>query len=138
MASNHKPDEYKFGHILLHAATVFVPTALAFWHPLAGAVSIACWSIVILVIGGHGERALGGNLGAFGISIGFGLLVALFPSPWGVLAASAAISAALSWLTEYHQNGGEWAGQDVPGFHNRLTGAGVGIIPALVLLGVIA
>jgi len=130
-----KPDQYPVAHILLHAAAVIVPGLLFLWTPYASAVSVFCWSVVILIIGGHGEKAVGGDLGAFGVSVCLGGLTAAFVSVGPHTVALAlflgALVSALAWLTEYHQNGGEWCGQDVPNFHNRLLGAGAGTLAAL-------
>ena len=133
-----RPDQYPVAHIALHAAAVMIPTALYFWTPIVASISIACWGIVILIIGGHGERALGGNLGALGVSLGFGLLLTPFAAlgPWATVTVCALIVAALAWLTEYHQNGGDWCGQDVSNFHNRLKGAIIGAALATIFLGV--
>lgn len=130
-----KPDSYPFGHIILHAAAGLVPLALAFWHPIAAAVSVACWGIVILIIGGHGERALGGNLGALGVSLGLGAATAAVSGLGlpAIAAASCLASGALAWLAEYHQNGGDWCGEDVANFHSRVKGAGVNLAAATTL-----
>lgn len=132
-----KPDQYKIPHILLHAAAVIFPFLLGYWSPIATGVSLTFWAAFMLVIGGHGAKALGGDLGAFGVSLGFGAVAGLFawlvPVEMGAAVLLGVLVFALAWLTEYHQNGGDWCGQDVPNFHNRATGAGIGLVVAFAI-----
>lgn len=136
VACVQKPDSYRFGHIILHAAAVAVPFALAHWHPIAPAISVALWGIVILIIGGHGN----GKLPALMIALGFGALVAIVAlfGPFAAGLGAFASAAAFSWLVERIQNGGEWCGEDVAGFHSRIKGAGVGLGIVLAALAVMS
>ncbi|MEO1169918.1 MAG: hypothetical protein AAFW97_14530 [Pseudomonadota bacterium] len=130
-----KPDSYPAAHIILHAVAVVLPVVLSLLHPLAPGISVACWGIVILAIGGHGERALGGNFGAVAISLGLGAVTAAAVTlgPWPLWACVSAVVAALAWLTEYHQNGGHWCGEDKAGLVNRLKGSALGAIVSLAV-----
>lgn len=135
-----KPDQFPALHIALHAAAVIIPTALTYYYWFAPGISVATWGLVFLVFGGHGKLALGGVAGAMGISVALGALVAAagLLGPWGAWAGASLAVAALAWAAEYHQNAGEWCGQDVPNLHNRLKGAGIGsLIGAVILTGVI-